>query len=645
MYRFWNGDRDDYRAFIERNKSSLSNRGGIVKPNNLVEMLYQTVRRFPQKDVFMWKVDGVYQQMTYEGFWSRIKDAAAGLTQLGIKENDKVAILSNSNPMWGITDFALASLGAVSVPIYPTLPPDQIAFILHNADVRIAVVEDGNQLEKVEAAETVLEKKVIMYPGSDVSALQDESILTFTELEASGKAHERTNWEVHWRQIDHDQLVTIIHTSGTTGKPKGVMLTHGNFLANLEAVQFWLIELLPEDVALSYLPLSHVFERMAGHYMPLSIGVTIAYAESIETIQENLQEVRPTVLTSVPRLFEKVYAKVLEEIDGGSSIKQKVFNWAVSIGFERYERYLKTPVDQLILDEVMSNKMRRKWKLADRIVFQKVKDQLGGRIRGMVSGGGTLNPEIARFFWALDLPVLEGYGLTETAPVIATNPMVRAKAGTVGKVLPNLEVRIAEDGEVLVKGPSVMTGYYNDPEATAKDFDGDWFHTGDIGELDEEDYLKIIDRKKRILVLSTGKNVAPQPIENAINESQFIEQSVIYGDNHKFIMCLVNPDFENLLPWAKQHGIQSKSFAEICHQRAVQNLMENEVAHLTQTFAAFEKPKKVVVIGEAWTVDGGELTPKLSIRLKVIEEKYKQLIEEVYADEPETEAVVTAEHA
>ncbi|HLR08834.1 MAG TPA: long-chain fatty acid--CoA ligase [Bacillota bacterium] len=613
-----------------------------MKPNNLVEMLHRTVKKYPDKDVFLWKEKGMYQHMTYGEFWEKIFYAASGFVQLGIGPDDKVAILSNSNPMWGITDFALASIGAVSVPVYPTLPPEQVAYTLKNGDVRMAVVEDREQYDKVKAGDADIELIITMYPDDELKSADKD--LTFSELEARGKQHPLENWEETWRTFNRDRLVTIIHTSGTTGKPKGAMLSHGNFLANLEAVQFWLIELLPEDVSLSYLPLSHVFERMAGHFMPLSVGTTIGYAESIDTIPENLLEIRPTVLTSVPRLFEKVYAMVWDEINSGSAIKKKVFNWALSVGEERYDLYLNARIDQIIKQTAMPRDLYRKWKRADRLVFQKVKEKLGGRLRGMVSGGGTLNPEVARFFWALDLPILEGYGLTETSPVITTNPMMRAKTGTVGKVLPNLDVKIADDGEVLVRGPSVMKGYYNNPEATAEDFDGDWYKTGDIGELDEEGYLKIIDRKKRIIVLSTGKNVAPQPIENAINESVYIGHSIVFGEKQKYIICLVNPDFENLLPWAERRGITAESTEELCRNHQVKALIESEVERLTAHFADFEKPKKVVIIGKEWTVDGGELTPKLSLRLQVIEAKYKQLIQETYGKDfvDEEKEIVTA---
>lgn len=611
-----------------------------MKPQSLIEMLSLTVNQYPDKAALMWKRDGSYRSMTYRQFWDRIHRFASGLSQLGIGRDSKVAILSENNPMWAITDFAVASLGAVSVPIYPTLPAEQVHFILDNADVEVAVVENEEQLRKIADGNTDVRYGIIMNPPSDWVAT--DKWRTFSEVEEDGERALLRDWEDGWRKIERDDLATIIHTSGTTGPPKGVMLTHGNFLSNMEGVHFWVIELFPSDVALSYLPLSHVFERMAGHFMPLSSGCTIAYAESIDKIPENFLEVRPTIMTSVPRLFEKVYAKVLEEVESGSSIKKKIFNWAVDVGRKRYELYLKTPINELLLRDPMPKNLKRKWALADKLVFQKVKAQLGGRLRGMVSGGGTLNPEIASFFWALDIPILEGYGLTETSPVVTTNPMIRAKVGTIGRPLPNLEVKIAEDGEILVKGPNVMKGYYKDKEATEKDLVDGWFHTGDIGEFDEEGYLKIIDRKKHLLVLSTGKNVAPAPIENAINESRFIENSVLVGDKRKFVSVLIKPDYENLIPWAEKQGIPTDSRKALLHHSEVVNLLHGEVARLTRHFANFEQPKKVVIIEDDWTVESGELTPKLSIRMNAIQEKYGALIDDLYANAEKPEAETAA---
>ncbi|PLR96127.1 long-chain fatty acid--CoA ligase [Bacillus sp. T33-2] len=575
----------------------------------------------------MWKSEGKYRGITYREFWDEIKNTAAGLVRLGIAADDKVAILSENNPKWPISDLAILSLGAVSVPIYPTLPPDQVSYILQNADCKAAIVENDEQLQKVLSCEPAGLSIIVMHPGH--TFLPSEHIISFLQLATMGADQPVAEWEYMWMEIDRDQLATIIHTSGTTGQPKGAMLTHGNFLANIEGVHFWCVEATSADTMLSYLPLSHVFERMAGQFMPLSVGATIAYAESIDTIPQNLQEVRPTVMTSVPRLFEKVYARVQEQIEAGTPLRRKIFDWAVGIGLERYEYLSNSTVDQLILKE-MPAQLRRRWNFANRLVYNKVKSNLGGRLRGMISGGAALNPEISRFFWAIDIPVLEGYGLTETSPVIATNPMTRAKIGTVGMPLPNLEVQIAPDGEVLVKGPSVMKGYYKNPEATAEQFDGEWFRTGDIGSMDEDGFLKIVDRKKRLLILSTGKNVAPQHIENAINQSMFIDNSVIIGQGRKYVVAVIIPDFEYLSAWARKHGVKGNSHLEIAADNAVQELLSHEVERLTESLAPFEQPKKIIIAANEWTVESGELTPSLKVRYRYVEDKYRDVIETTY---------------
>ncbi|MDN4593188.1 AMP-dependent synthetase/ligase [Polycladomyces subterraneus] len=602
-----------------------------MKPKNLLDMVRRTVNSYPDKPALMYKSNGVYRGITYRQLWEQVRDTAAGLVRFGLRSGDKVALISENHPFWPVTDLAVASLGGVSVPVYPTLPPDQVAFILKNADCRMAVVEDEHQLEKVREGGVELTNIVVMKPGPSFTG--EKGILSFDALLKEGAAHPLENWEEEWKKIDRDHLVTIIHTSGTTGRPKGVMLTHGNFLANMEGIHFWCLEVLPDDVFLSYLPLSHVFERLAGQFVPLSVGATIAYAESTDTIQENLLEVKPTVMTSVPRLFEKVYARVQEQVDAGTPLRRKIFDWAVRVGMERYEYYLRTPIDELLLGGGLPPKLKLRWKIADRLVYRKVKERLGGRIRGMVSGGAPLNPEIAQFFWAINLPVLEGYGMTETAPVIATNPMVRTKIGTVGKPLPNVEIRIADDGEVLVRGPNVMQGYYKNPEATKEQIRDGWLHTGDLGELDEDGYLKIIDRKKNLIILSTGKNLAPQPIENAINNSPYIAQSVLIGHGRKYVIALVVPDFENLEPWAQKQGWSTEPRESLVRRTEVQQLLQREVQRLTAGFAAYEQPKKVLVAEKEWTIEGGELTPTLKVRVKEIEKRYRELIERAYAEE------------
>lgn len=607
-----------------------------MQVSNIVQMLYQSVEKFPDKDVFLWKHEGEYQSLTYASLWNRIKHFANGLLHLGVNPDDKVAIISNSNPMWGISDFALASIQAVSVPIYPTIPYEQVSYIAENVHIKYAIVEDEEQYNKLMDAGVPLEKIVMMFPKQE----ETDDYIAFHTVEAIGKENNHTNWEDMWTDINRDQLLTIMNTSGTTGNPKGVMLTHGNIIANIEGAQFWIIELVPEDISLSYLPLSHIFERLAGHYLPLAVGVTIAYAESIHTIPENLQEIKPTMLTSVPRLFEKVFRQVMDEINQSSPVKRKIFHWALSVGEEKYKHYLQSRLADYLSQAYLPTSLHRKWKLANKLVYQKIKEKLGGRLRGLVSGGGTLNPEIARFFWALDIPLMEGYGLTETSPIISTNPMLRAKAGTVGKVLPNLEVKIAEDGEILVRGPSITKGYYNDAEATEKAFIDNWFKTGDIGDFDEEGYLKIIDRKKRLLILSTGMNVAPAPIEAAINESVYINQSLVVGDNKKYVISLINPEYETLIPWAKRKGINTDDKAALCRDPAIKKLLNKEVSKFTENFTNYSQPKKIIIIDEVWSIETGELTPKLSLKTNVLEERYANIITERYEEDNAVEKAI-----
>lgn len=598
-----------------------------MKANNLVEMVFGTVQRYGDKDAFLWKKNGFYQGMSYHAFWAKVRLVAAGLSYLGIQKNDKVAILSENNPNWAISDLAIMSIGAISVPVHSTLPQDQITYILHNADCKFIFVQDERHLKKIDSCSMPM---AIFYPP--VHFLETEILFSIEHLSYLGASYPDENWETGWRELTREDLATIIHTSGTTGSPKGAMLTHGNILSNVEGVQFWVLEARPTDILLSHLPLSHVFERMAGQFMPLSVGATIAYSEGIEMVQQNLLEVRPTVLVSVPLLFEKVYAQAQKIVESGTPLRKKIFKWAVDIGIERYNYYLNHTFDEMFRRGVIPKRIEKRWKLANALVYNKVKKQLGGRIRGLISGGGALNPEIGKFFWAIDIPVLEGYGLTETSPVVCVNPMIRSKVGTVGRPLPNLDIRIAPDGEVLVKGPSVMKGYYKDAEATAAQFKDGWFLTGDIGSLDEEGFLKIVDRKKRIIVLSTGKNVAPQPVENAIQQSIYIQNAVLVGQDKKYVIVLITPSMENLTPWAKKRGLTDQ-IESLIQSPEVQHLLTKEVAKFTKKFSRHEQPKKVVIIGKEWTVEEGELTPSLKVRLPEIQRKYQTAIQQCYMED------------
>jgi long-chain acyl-CoA synthetase len=598
-----------------------------MKAKNLVEMVERTAKKYSTKDAFLWKKNDIYQGMSYLAFWEKVRQVAGGLAHLGIQKDDKVAILSENNPNWAISDLAIMSIGAVSVPIHSTLPQDQITYILQNADCRFIFVQDDKHLKKIDNGSMTI---AIFHPPEHF--LETETLFSIEHLSYLGACHPNENWESTWMELTRDDLATIIHTSGTTGSPKGAMLTHGNILSNVEGVQFWVLEARETDILLSHLPLSHVFERMAGQFMPLSVGATIAYAESIEKVQQNLLEVRPTVLVSVPLLFEKVYAQAQKIVESGTPLRKKIFKWAVDIGNQRYNYYLNHTFDEMFRNGVIPKNIEKKWKLANALVFSKVKKQLGGRIRGLISGGGALNPEIGRFFWAIDIPVLEGYGLTETSPVVCVNPMIRSKVGTVGKPLPNLDIHIAPDGEVLVKGPSVMKGYYKDEQATALQFQDGWFLTGDIGRIDEEGFLKIVDRKKRIIVLTTGKNVAPQPVENAIQQSIYIQNAVLIGQDKKYVIALITPSLENLLPWAQKQGITGQ-IDFLIQTDEVQHLLTKEVAKFTRKFVRHEQPKKVVIIGKEWTVEEGELTPSLKVRLPEVERKYQTAIQQCYLED------------
>lgn len=601
-----------------------------MKPANLVEMVWRTAQKNAQKNGFLVKVAGEYKGITYRDFWIQVSRTAAGLAHYGVGPGDHVAILSDNNPYWAISDIAIMSLGAVSVPIHSTLPSDQISYILSNADCKFLFVENQKQLQKIQG-NSDLEKLIIFYPGDSLSK-EKEDMLTMEQLMSAGEKHPLVNWEDGFQAITRDDLATIIHTSGTTGYPKGAMLTHGNILSNVEGVQFWVLEARPDDIMLSHLPLSHIFERMAGQFFPLSVGATIAYAENIDTVQQNLLEVQPTVLVSVPLLFEKVYAQAQKMVESCTPVRRKIFDWALRVGNTRYQYYLSSAIDVMVRKSELPKEFRRKWKIADKLVYQKVKKQLGGRIRGFISGGGALNPEIGKFFWSVDLPVLEGYGLTETSPVICVNPFSRTKVGTVGKPLPNLDVHISDEGEVLVKGPSIMKGYYHDEEATKEHFENGWFKTGDIGEFDDDGFLKIVDRKKRIIVLTSGKNVAPQPVENALHQSIYIENAVLVGQNQKYVIALLTLNYENLKSWCKRKGIRG-SVNEMVTNKKVQELITREVKSNTHKFARYEQPKKLIIVTKEWTVEGGEMTPSLKVRFKEIEEKYKEVIEQMYEED------------
>jgi len=594
--------------------------------STIPEMFWTNVEKFAEHTFLGYKEQGTWHTYTYQDVGDRVRKIAYGLAALGISRDDKVSILSNNAPQWAIADYALLSLGAINVPVYPTLIPKQIEYILNDGDVKVLFAEDATQANKVlEIFDDVeLLTHIILMNNDD--SFDKEYIITWDEIVERGEtfiANREFDLESQWKVTTSDDLLTLIYTSGTTGLPKGVMLTHGNLTSNVEGA-LERVRVGTQDKFLSFLPLSHSFERMAGHYLPTTAGSSIYYAESIETVADNMGEVHPTVMTSVPRLYEKMYMRVNEAAQKGSALKRKIFAWAIRVGQEYQQKKD---------DGEIGGSLRFRYNLAHKLVFSKLHKRVGGELRFFVSGGAPLSPEIGRFFISAGILILEGYGLTETSPVISVNLPDKYKIGTVGPPIKDVEVKIAEDGEILTRGPHVMKGYYKNQEATAEAIDEEgWFHTGDVGLLDEDNFLKITDRKKNLIVTSGGKNVAPQPIEGAIVNNQFVEQVVLIGDRRKFISALIVPNFESLESWAKKEEIEFTSREDLVGKDQVNKLFEKELENQMADFARYEKVKKFTLLPEEFTIEDGTMTPKLSIKRHVVEKRYENLIDSMYED-------------
>ena len=598
----------------------------MQSPQTLTELFFNAVDRFSSKQAAVrYKAGGTWHDITHQELARRVKQTALGLRELGVQPGDRVAILSPNCPEWAIADFACLTARCADVPVYPTLPAKQGAYVLRDSGAVGIFVSDATQYAKVAAtrAECPALKHVILSEG----AADGPGVMTLQALQQLGAAAEGkyAHYDRDARTVKPDDLATLIYTSGTTGDPKGVMLTHGNFTTNvLSAIQ--LLPVTPEDSALSLLPLSHSFERMAGHYTLFHGGVTINYAESIDLVAANMGEVRPTVMLAVPRLYEKIYARVLENALQGSGLKRKIFFWAKEAGETWAELTLaKRPIPTGLA-------LRRA--IADRLVFSKLRARTGGRIRFFVSGGAPLSADIAKFFFAAGLPILEGYGLTESSPVITVNPVGAPRLGAVGKPIPGVEVRIAEDGEVLARGPNIMKGYYNKPEATREAVDADgWLHTGDIGELDPDGYLRITDRKKDIIVTAGGKNIAPQPIENLIKTNKFILNGVMIGDKQKFPLMLIVPNPDALAGWAKERNLPTEDYATLLEHPDVVAKVEREVMGNLRDLASYETPKKFILLKDDFTIESGELTPTMKVKRRVVEKKYAAAIARAYTED------------
>ena len=595
-------------------------------PRILPELFHQAVTRYHCRPIMMYKAGGEYVSIPAPEFREEVDLAAHGLIDLGVAPGTRVALLSENRPGWAFADLAILSAGAWSVPIYTSLTADEIQFILEDSGAVACFVSDQTQLEKVLAIRNrcpTLECIVTLDPieTGEPGVHKARSL-----VERGREARERRPDALDERlaAIDPEDTASILYTSGTTGRPKGVMLSHRNFITNvIDSLKALAIR--AEDVHLSFLPLSHSFERTAGYYIMLHAGVTIAYAESVDRVIDNIGEIRPTVMTSVPRLYEKLYAGMLQKASEAGGFKKRIVFWARRVGIEYAEKEVGGGGAGLAL--------RLKHRLADRLVYAKLRERMGGRIRFFVSGGAPLAPVIAKFFYAAGLPILEGYGLTETSPVIAVNTFDKMRFGTVGPPIDHVEVRIEADGEILVRGPNVMQGYYNLPEKTAQVIDEDgWLRTGDIGLL-EDGFLMITDRKRDLIKTSGGKFIAPQPLENELKTSRYVSQAVVVGNRRKYASVLLVPNFDNLRAFAREKGLDSDDMAALLEAEPVRELYEGVLAELNRGLASYETLKKHRLVPEEFAIEAGELTPTLKVKRRVIEEKYADLIDTMYEEE------------
>jgi long-chain acyl-CoA synthetase len=592
-------------------------------PGTLNRLLFDAVAKYRKPNALQVKRNGNYEPISHDALLERIRHAALGLESIGVKQRDRVAILSENCPEWAVADYACLTLGVTNVPVYPNLPPDQICHILRDSGAVAIFVSDAGQAAKVASirASCTSLTHVITFATRAIDA-----DLTMASLESAGatadSSERRAAYERRAMVVTPDDVATIIYTSGTTGEPKGVMLTHDNIYSNVMAGAA-AVPYAGEDTCLSFLPLSHSFERTAGHYTMLAMGTSIAYAESVDTVPQNLVEVRPTLVLSVPRLYEKMYARVLDNAMSGGALKKRIFFWARRVA----ERW----ADKKLGGQEPGGLLAAQYALAQRLVFSKLKARTGGRLRYFVSGGAPLAPEINKFFYAAGLVILEGYGLTETSPVLSVNTPENFRIGTVGKPVAGTEIAIASDGEILARGPQIMKGYYNKPEATAEAIDAEgWFHTGDIGEL-RDGFLAITDRKKDIIVTAGGKNIAPQPIENLAKTSSFVSQAVMLGDKRRYPVMLVVPNWDTLEKWARSENISFATRGELLALPSVHTKMENEVEKKLAGLAHFETPKKIGLLEHDFSVERGELTPTLKVKRRIVDRDYKEHIDALYA--------------
>jgi long-chain acyl-CoA synthetase len=593
----------------------------------LSDLPFRLAERYPKSAcICRCREDGL-QEFSSQQFYEHVRDLSFALSARGLAPGDRVAVISESRPEWGIADLASITAGGVTVPIYPTQSADQVHFILCQAGVKLAVVSSPAQVEKIARVRQQLPalQAIILMDGE--ASIDGFPVLKFADLVTEGRAIVAADpqAEQRYRQaseaVDRHSLATIVYTSGTTGEPKGVMLTHANIMSNVLASDI-VCPTTSADTALSFLPMSHVFERMA-FYRYLYDGVTVVFAESLTTVARDLERVKPTIMTGVPRVYEKFYAAIQEKLRASSALQTRIFRWALGVGManSKAEFGRQTP----------SPWVRLQHALADRLVFRKIRARVGGRIRYLISGSAPLSLSIGEFFHAIGLKIIEGYGLTETSPVLTSNPLDGIRFGTVGKPMPGIEIRIAPDGEILARGPNVMIGYYKRPDLTSEVIKDGWFHTGDIGEIDQDGYLTITDRKKDLIVTSGGKKIAPQPLENQLKADLLVAEAVIVGEQRKFPAALIVPDFAVLEARVRQMNLGALARAELVKHPEVLALYQALLDALNERLAQFERVKRFALLPTEFTMERGELTPTMKVRRQVVEERWRDLIEGLYA--------------
>ncbi|ASQ90580.1 AMP-dependent synthetase [Prosthecochloris sp. GSB1] len=598
---------------------------GLIYPEfqtlpDLFDRVFSHYRGQAKKFPIARKVNGAYEPISYDSLHADVSSLAAYLKHKGIVTKDRIAILSENRPGWYLADMAILGIGAIDVPLYPSLPPNQIEYILKDSGCRAIVVSSMLQLGKVLSVWQNLPDLEFVVA---LNRLEEtvEGVVEVAEAKEIGRKILKNEPDfVSYAMVRPDDTATIIYTSGTTGLPKGVMLSHRNICENVKSCSS-IIRLDESDRSLSFLPLSHAYERTGGYYLLFACGAQIYLAESIETISMNLVEAKPTIVFTVPRLFDRIRANILKQIAQQSPVKQKIFQWALETGLIFHKKLEKGKPSPLQI---------ARHALAQRLVYSKIQQRFGEHLRYFVSGGAALPRKIGEFYQALGITILEGYGLTETSPVTNVNRPENVKFGTVGKVVDNVEIKIEADGEILFRGPNIMQGYWNDTKATREVIRDGWFHTGDIGELDEEGRLRITDRKKHIIVTSGGKNIAPLPIEQLISESKYVDQVMVVGEKKPFLMALIVPNFPELESFAEEEQITFGSRKELISDKKILGVYESLVRNISRKLATHEKVRKFMLTEEPFTIENGYLTPTLKLKRKAISTAFDTEIEEVY---------------